>query len=99
MNTMHMPGFTAEVSLYETSNRYHMIGAINQGDGTVQPAQNGSEDPFCLTRCFRACIESGGSGFQCILECRNECNPQPTCGRCTGFRQCSDGSQRSCSTP
>lgn len=97
MNTMNMPGFTAEVSLYKAINHYHMVGAIHQDDGTVHPAQTESGDPFCVPRCFRACIEGGGSGFQCSQECRSECNPSITCGTCVGVRQCSDGSQRPCS--
>jgi hypothetical protein len=95
---MNTPGFTAEVSLYKTTTQYRMTWTVHQADGTVHAAQNGSGDPFCLTRCFRACIEGGGLGFQCIQECRSECGLlPPVCGRCVGFRQCSDGTQKPCS--
>ncbi len=99
MNTMNTPGFTAEVSLYNTINHYHMIGTFHQADGTVT-AQIGSGDPFCFRLCFRECIEDGFPPFQCGPACRMQCNPPPpTCGPCVGFRQCSDGSQRPCSRP
>jgi len=97
MNTMNMPGFTAEVSLYKTINHYHMIEAIHQADGTVYAAQSGTGDPFCFGRCFRECIEDGFPPFQCGPACRQECNPPITCGRCVGVRSCSDGTQRPCS--
>src|SRR5678816_1982395 len=96
---MNMPGFTAEVSLYNTTTQYQMTWTVHQPDGTVHAAQNGSGDPFCFGRCFRACIEGGGLGFQCSKECRSECEPPPpVCGgRCVGFRQCSNGTQKPCS--
>jgi hypothetical protein len=73
MNTMKMPGFTAEVSLYKAINHYHMIAAIHQADGTVHAAQFGPAYLICFRRCFRACIAGGGSGGQCSEECRSEC--------------------------
>ncbi len=98
MNTTNMPGFTAEVSLYKTSNRYHMIGATPQAGGMVHAAQIAPGGASCFSQCFRECIQDGFLPFQCGPACRRQCNPlPPTCGPCIGFRQCSDGSQRSCS--
>jgi hypothetical protein len=96
MNIMNMPGFTAEASLYKTINHYHMIEAIHQADGTVHAAQL---DLDCYSQCISECIQSDGAGAQCGPACIDECsNTAVTCGRCVGFRQCSDGSQRPCST-
>lgn len=97
MSAMSMPGFTAEVSLYKTMNHYHMIGAIHEADGTVHAAQISLGNPPCFVQCFQECIQEGIPPFQCGPACRRQCNPPgPTCGPCVGVRQCSDGSQRSC---
>lgn len=99
MIRMEIPGFTAEASLYKAINLYRMNGPRRQADGVIQPAQIGP-GPSCFLECFRDCIQEGIPPFQCGPACRQQCNPPaPTCGPCIGFRQCSDGSQRSCSTP
>ena len=99
MNVTNIPGFTAEASLYKAINPYHMIGMLQQADGVIRPAQIAS-DPSCFPECFRECIQEGIPPFQCGPACRRQCTPpRPSCGPCVGFRQCSDGSQRSCSAP
>jgi hypothetical protein len=69
MKTMNMPGFTAEVSLYKTTNHYHMIEAVHQADGTVHAALIGN----CFRDCFRACRALGESGWWCSSICQQEC--------------------------
>jgi hypothetical protein len=99
MNMTHIPGFTAEASLYKAINPYHMIGMFYQADDVINPAQIGSGSS-CFRECINNCLQEGFLPFQCGPRCRRECNPPaPTCGPCVGFRQCSDGSQRSCSAP
>ena len=39
MNTMHMPGFTAEASLYNGNMRYQATAEASSCGGIVQPAQ------------------------------------------------------------
>jgi hypothetical protein len=48
MNTVNMPGFTAEGSLYSTRVHYFERGTLVQGGATVQPAQIGILDPCLL---------------------------------------------------
>jgi hypothetical protein len=52
MKTMHMPGFTAEASLYRTSGHYHTGLMVSQIDGSISlaviPAQAG---PYLSMRC------------------------------------------------
>lgn len=38
MNTMKIPGFTAEAALYQTSRQYHAANQSEHVSGNVQPA-------------------------------------------------------------
>ncbi len=78
MNIMNMPGFTAEVSLYNTSVHYRMIASVGSAlsEQPVTPA-------FPWLRCVRACGGCiGGNGGMDCGECVN-------CGVCLlGLRNC-----------
>lgn len=56
MNTMNIPGFTAEVSLYKASERYRMARTINAmaNDQKIVPQRIPlcSVEPECLNVCF-----------------------------------------------
>jgi len=91
---MSVPQFTAEASLWRTNGDYQaaplplpfgplIVPALCSNEGECGPCING----------FEACCVNGRIR-------RFPCGPEPpvvTCGPCVGFRQCSDGSQRSCS--
>jgi hypothetical protein len=66
---MNMPGFTAEASVYKTSERYHALAAVShyQTDGAILPAS-------CIGECMYDCREMGGLGRgACLRLCRWEC--------------------------
>ena len=51
MNTINMPGFTAEASLSEATEHYHMLGSctVRAGGGVVLPQQLRTLWDFCHT--------------------------------------------------
>ncbi len=104
---MSIPGFTANASLYKSSQQYRLSATGTLSTTSVVPQQQGDFGACnCDDRCCRDCFsrleqERGinceiGQTF-CGLICRNECCPPITCGSCRGFQQCSDGSFRPCS--
>ena len=73
MSTMHMPGFTAEASVYRTSRQYLMTEAPAQAGGTIHPA---FLDRRCYTACRSTCDCFGLSGNTlgaCLRQCNREC--------------------------
>lgn len=75
MNTMNMPGFTAEASLYKTSGDYRLVAS--GGDGfagqAVTPALPIIDTIWRGLRCVDACVAcaiAGGVGNDC-WRCRN----------------------------
>jgi hypothetical protein len=63
MNSVNMPGFTAEATLYRTKGRYQTTGpSSTKGNGAIQPA-------FC------ACLISCSIHFGCRKICH--CRPDP----------------------
>jgi hypothetical protein len=62
---MRMPGFTAEASLYNTSEHYAIHGTFAQADGAVHPAL------FLLRGCDRTCL------FDCVRGCQISCAARP----------------------
>jgi hypothetical protein len=54
---MNLPGFTAEVSLYEESLHYRMAGAHTHANGTIQPASSmrWQSLPDCYSDCLDWC--------------------------------------------
>ena len=62
---MRLPGFTAEASLYKTSQSYQMTGSLVQADGGIHPAQ---------CRPIR-----GFRDEQEYIDCRLDGRPHSTC--------------------
>lgn len=66
---MNMPGFTAEASLYQTSERYQQQATGNiRSDAGVVPAQLGGLDCVCLYV---------GGQWQCFCEPGPDFGPLP----------------------
>jgi hypothetical protein len=64
---MNMPGFTAEASVYGTTQDYRLAEAFGLADASIQPAS-------CVGVCFQACMMEGGiSKAACMAMCRLEC--------------------------
>jgi len=82
MNTKNIPGFTAEASIYKTSDHYRMAKVFQQADGAVYPAV-----PCCeihcdavAQRCINICLERGGLNCEEMCEfalrlCYRNCDP------------------------
>lgn len=75
---MGMPGFTAETSLYQTSEHYHIYRVFTQDNGLIHLAQN--QD--CLDECFDGC--NGGDPWltgperaACYNRCIRKCSKVP----------------------
>ncbi len=93
MNSINMPGFTAETSLYRTNANYRLARLPSPLGPSVAPA-------LCFPDGCRPCINGKQrccEGGHIIIENCESDPPPPTCGRCVGFRQCSDGTQKPCS--
>jgi hypothetical protein len=62
---MNIPGFTAEASLYQTSERYQMVGVPNVPvDGReVRPQLR---HPLCRTSGAVTCCWTPWYGWQCV---------------------------------
>lgn len=80
MNIINMPGFTAEESLYQTSNHYFTAGGsfLSNGNTTVTPqaCRFWYEAPICggliiggAAICTASCLAGGGpaGGYPCYL--------------------------------
>lgn len=90
VNEMSMPSFTAEASLYQTSERYLLVAGWNDGTTghTVTPQQE--QCPWWLLQTKTACPLGGIFG----LWCRDFCGPPEAnrpmsdwyfCGICFSF--------------
>jgi hypothetical protein len=98
---MRMPGFTADISLYQANAHYPMVWAFNQTSGVVHLAR--IIDPLtCTNQCRRDCqsIQDFYERRACIAGCDDYCYPR--CGICTciqGIQSCTQQGQsftRSC---
>ena len=70
MNTVNMPGFTAEASLYQASERYEMVetllARVHRGLGTLVPGATRGEVVPQLQLCeIIYCI-----GSRCVYDCK-----------------------------
>lgn len=84
---MKMPGFSAEVSLYQTRERHYRVSIFGQADRAIRPAAlPGDIDPNCYSDCTTGCLidcvdRTGKKLTRCIvrcdLECRFQCRVQP----------------------
>jgi subtilisin family serine protease len=84
MNTINMPGFTAEASIYKRSRGYHIVvNAEPMREFLVIPQQ--ICDPNCLSQCISDCISGCAGDLDCVRTCRPSCRTlccpcQTTCG-------------------
>ena len=69
-NKKNLPGFTAEASLYKTSEHYHTIGTGTFVDGAIHPAVR---DPECVDNCAIKCAGRGRFAQACFNHCVNRC--------------------------
>jgi hypothetical protein len=67
---MSMPGFTAEASIYETSERYYMTGTGATSTAQVVPAVL-----CCQANCYWYCNKNGWNTQWCG-QCWSLCNIQ-----------------------
>ena len=80
MNTMNVPGFTADASLYRVSNHYYVHGMYHRTESNVYPADYLDQNCLdaCKVDCGIACAGLLGSNKAwCIRECaadNRECN-------------------------
>ncbi len=84
MNTMKVPNFSAEASLYKTSVHYHQLSnTFAQANRDVAPSANG------YTRCGACHYNSTGA---CVQDC-HYCVHQPGYGLfcLTYFKACDEG--------
>jgi hypothetical protein len=67
MNTTHIPGFTAEASLYELGKHYHAVSIENTDSSRIVPQLSKRNDPAlaCLEFCF--CCGRYANSYCCIL--------------------------------
>jgi hypothetical protein len=92
MNTINMPGFTAEASIYKRSRGYHIVvNAEPMREFLVIPQQ--ICDPNCLSQCISDCISGCAGDLDCVRTCRPSCRTlccpcQTTCGPCS--QTCTD---------
>jgi len=77
MNTMNMPGFTAETSLYQTSGHYQAgRHATHLMISAIYPALRnfGLNEVECKTFCCAACSCCANLGNQtCCNSCQTSC--------------------------
>ena len=102
MNTMNMPGFTAEASLYKRSGRYQSVAtqSFSSGEQRVisqMRAGGGLGGFWCEAWCdakFAACCllcpETGPAAGACAALCYTEVL-EPCLQRCDGFGVGFDG--------
>ena len=95
MNNMNTPGFTAAGSLYTTNGHYRGASVGFNSSVLIVPAVC-SQDYCgpCINGWQSCCVEGG---YPHRVRCEAPPPPPPTCGPCVGVRQCSDGTQKSCS--
>jgi hypothetical protein len=93
MNTLRIPGFSAEASMYRTDANYRHALLPSIIGSSVTPALCFPDGCGPCRNGKQRCCENG----HIIVEDCETPPPPPTCGPCVGVRHCSDGTQRSCS--
>ena len=68
---MNLPGFTAEASLYQTSECYHLTETRNQADEGIHPAFKYTVKD--RVRIYVTLISIIGETKQCCSECKRNC--------------------------
>lgn len=106
MNTMNMPGFTAEDSLYKTNGRYQMassIHGIELNSNSVHPSLaiyidgrfvcNGEVTANGFIDCYPLGGGGGGGGGRpdlSCLQCKRSCLKKPPAQRAACRADCDD---------
>jgi hypothetical protein len=67
---MKIPGFTAETSLFKTSQSYHVARTLGQTAAAIRPAV--IRDPDCVSACVDRCADSS-SPQACFNHCFRRC--------------------------
>lgn len=62
MNTMNLPAFTAEASLYRSNRTYHLATSLVLPTATVQPALGS-----CFRRCAQWCLPDDVACLDCCM--------------------------------
>lgn len=93
MNTLRIPGFSAEASMYRPRTNYQRTRLQGFTGSVVTPALCFPDGCGPCRNGQQRCCENG----HIIVEDCEVSPPPPTCGPCVGVRHCTDGSQRSCS--
>jgi hypothetical protein len=88
MQTMRLPGFAADASIYPTLGHYRAVAAF-PGRYGVQPQQHLSSSPGCFAcewfngACQKTCIYCTGPGPTCSFHMEpcnpSSCPPPPLC--------------------
>ena len=92
MNSLRIPGFAAESSMYKTSTRYQRAPRPGRVESLVTPALCFPDGCGPCRNGIQRCCENG----RIVLEDCEAPPPPVTCGPCVGVRQCSNG-PRTCS--
>ncbi len=69
---MSMPEFTAQASLYRTSNRYHSLGQRGQPQSAVVIPQLGGRGFKGYNGCVMDCLERNPN--RTVTQCRRDCH-------------------------
>jgi hypothetical protein len=72
MDTMNIPGFTAETALYRSSNRYRSHLSSSQSINGVTP-QWCCQDSRKCDQCLSRCTDAGDTPEECDAECHCHC--------------------------
>jgi hypothetical protein len=86
MNRMNTPGFTAEASLYKTSNFYGMAAtfeALEASGNLYLQRVSGPYGPIglpgqnCEGACLHVCMLTGRATKECMDNCMSTCTGSP----------------------
>jgi hypothetical protein len=73
MNTINIPGFTAEASLHRASAGYFAVSSMDQASNSIRPQFCDFE---CLTDCYFDCQDLPPRlRLGCLRRCRRTCCP------------------------
>lgn len=87
---MRTPGFTAEASLYQTNEHYHIFRTLGQCVNTLDAAIVGQ-----VGGCNGGCLDDCNSSFD-IDSCREQCQTWPLKSRGKCYQNCNQTCVRQC---
>jgi hypothetical protein len=93
---MSIPEFTAQASLYRTSNHYRSLGQRGEPQRTIVIPQLGGPGFEGKANCIMDCVDNGGTAKQCEKRCRDPGGTSPG-GSGVGYGpSCADSPPASC---